>query len=49
MRKYRVAAEYGTGCLWDDEWDGVRDINPTPASIGATPELHAAFGAWERE
>ena len=49
MRRYRVHAEYGTGSVWDDEWDGVREINPTPSMLGASSELQAAFEAWESE
>lgn len=48
MRKLRVAAEYGTGSVWDDDWDGEREICPSPASLGASPELQADFETWER-
>ncbi len=49
MRSFYVAAEYGAGSVWEDDWDGVRDLNPTPSSLGATAELQAAFDAWELE
>jgi len=48
MRKLKVAPEYGTGSIWDDDWDGQRDICPTPASLGASDDLQAAFEEWEQ-
>lgn len=48
VRKLRVDAEYGTGSVWDDDWDGEREICPSLASLGASPELQADFDVWER-
>lgn len=48
VRKLRVAPEYGTGSIWDDDWDGERDIAPSLASLGVSPELQADFEAWEQ-
>lgn len=48
MRKLRMKPEYGTGSVWDDDWNGESEICPRPSTLGASAELQADFEAWER-
>ena len=43
-----MSVEYGTGSVWDDEWDGEREINPSPAALGASIQLQRRIAEWER-
>lgn len=42
-----MRAEFGSGPLWDDDWDGEGEICPDPTSLGLSPVLSADLMRWQ--
>jgi len=49
MRRLVMRPEFGSGPLWDDEWDGRADICPDPQSLGVSLGLSAELATWQAE
>ena len=39
--------EFGSGPLWDDDWDGHREICPSPESLGLSAGLVDQLNDWQ--
>ena len=44
-----LRAEYGAGPIWDDDWDGARDLTPAPETLGLSDELCDALRRWQAD
>jgi hypothetical protein len=49
MQRLVLRPEFGSGPLWEDEWDGGSEICPDPASFGISVELATELANWQAE